>query len=101
MNRSKMPALVSPKTLKDDYLKSSIEEDNFQTCQELAIKFHVYNKIIRAHCHTLEMVWILNKWFPFELNECNKFQRLSICSSLLSRQKNEHFLDYLLTNDDK
>ena len=43
----------------------------------------------------------MGTWVPHELSDKNKTDRLSICTSLLSRQINEPFLDRIITGDEK
>ena len=43
----------------------------------------------------------LDKWVPHELNENQKNRRYEICSSLLLRNKNDPFLDRIVTCDEK
>lgn len=53
------------------------------------------------HLHHIGKAWKLSKWVPRELTEGNRLQRVSICSSLISCQKKELFLYFLLTCDEK
>ena len=43
----------------------------------------------------------LGVWVPRALSEKNKADRLSISTSLLSRQRNDPFLDKIITGDEK
>ena len=43
----------------------------------------------------------VGKWVPHKLSEVNISQRLSICTSLLSRQKKKSFLWKIVTGDEK
>ena len=42
----------------------------------------------------------LDVWDPHDLREKNKADRLSIATSLLSRQRNDPFLDKIITGDE-
>ena len=59
------------------------------------------DETIRLHLHQLGKRWKLSKWVPYELSETNKLQRLTICSSLLSRHNLVPFFDRMLTCDEK
>lgn len=95
------PRSGRPSTINDDDIKLAIEQDSSQTCQALALRFNVSDETVRMHLHHLGKRWKLSKWVPYELNEANKLQRLTICTSLLSRHNLAPFFDRMLTCDEK
>lgn len=91
-----------PPTLVDNgQLKALIEEDTTKTVRELAADLQVDASTISRHLAQLGKVKKLDRWVPHELNEKQAKKRYHICSSLLLRQKNEPFLDRLITCDEK
>ena len=55
-------------------------------------------------CHHLKKMGKVSKlgvWVPYAFSEKNKADRLSIATSLLSRQRNYPFLDKIITGDEK
>lgn len=90
-----------PEVIDNEELKAEIELDTKQSCQVLAERFNVSDETIRLHLHQLGRTFKLSQWVPHELTADNKIQRLSICSSLLSRHNNAPFLDRMLTCDEK
>ena len=86
------PRTGRPISLNNGDLKAAIESDSFLTCHELASKFNVSDETIRLHLHQLGKRWKISRGVPYELTPANKLQRLTICSSHLSRQKKRtHF----------
>ena len=65
-------------------------------------KINFANKeTIRLHMHHIGKRWKLSKWVPHDLTSKNRLQRLTICSSHLTRLKMEPFFDRILTCDEK
>ncbi|XP_065645670.1 histone-lysine N-methyltransferase SETMAR-like [Hydra vulgaris] len=96
-----LPRSGRPLLVDEDELKDAVESDSSQTCQELAVRFAVSVETIRLHLHAIGKAWKLSRWVPHKLSIDNKKQRLTICTSLLSRHNVEPFLDRLLTCDEK
>ncbi|XP_065664499.1 histone-lysine N-methyltransferase SETMAR-like [Hydra vulgaris] len=96
-----LPRSGRPLLVDEDELKDAVESDSSQTCQELAVRFAVSVETIRLHLDAIGKAWKLSRWVPHKLSIDNKKQRLTICTSLLSRHNVEPFLDCLLTCDEK
>lgn len=90
-----------PSVIDDDILEELIKVDPRQTVRELAVILKVDPTTVCNHLHKLGKVRKLEKWVPHTLSEHNKAQRLNICASLLSRHKNDPFLDRIITCDEK
>lgn len=91
-----------PETVIDnDQLKALVEADPRKTVRELAEDLNVSTATISRHLDSIGKVKKLDKWVPHELNENQKIRRFEVCSSLLLRNKNEPFLDRIITCDEK
>uniref|UniRef100_A0AAF5DCR7 Mos1 transposase HTH domain-containing protein n=1 Tax=Strongyloides stercoralis TaxID=6248 RepID=A0AAF5DCR7_STRER len=75
-------------TVDNDELRAVVEADPRQTLGQLAEALNVSTAT-------------LDKWIPHELNDYQKNRRFEICSSLILRNKNDPFLDRIVTCDEK
>ena len=82
-------------------LKSLVECNARQSTRELADKLNTSQSTICRHLEKMGKVSKLGVWVPHALSEKNKADRLSIATSLLSRQRNNLFLDKIITEDEK
>ncbi|CAK6443035.1 unnamed protein product [Pipistrellus nathusii] len=71
------------------------------TQQELATTLNCSQKTISNQLRALGKVQKFGKWVPHELTDNNRNQRVTICSSLLSRQNRLPFLEQIVTGDEK
>ena len=71
------------------------------TVREISNQLNVSFKTVHNYLNLIGKVKKLDKWVPHELNEFQKNLRLEISSSLLIRNKNEPFLDRIVTCDEK
>jgi histone-lysine N-methyltransferase SETMAR len=90
-----------PFVIADDQLNALIKADPRQSLRDLAAQLGCSYGTVQSHIHALGKVRKLDQWVPHQLTEDNKLQRLTICSSLLSRWDNDPFLDRILTCDEK
>lgn len=90
-----------PSAIDNNILKSLIESNPRQSTRELAEILNVDNTTVCDHLAQIGKVKKLQKWVPHLLSEKLKIQRLSICSSLLLRNKNESLLPRIVTCDEK
>ncbi len=88
-------------TVDDGHLKALIEADPRQTVRELAQGLGVDKSTVSRHLADIGKVKKLDKWVPHELNEKQKKRRYEVCFSLLLRNKNDPFLDRIVTCDEK
>lgn len=85
----------------NDDLKALIEADKRKTVRELAGDLNVSIGTISEHLKEIGEVKKLDTWIPHELNEKQKNRRMEVCSSLLLRNKNDPFLNRIVTCDEK
>ncbi|XP_066260728.1 histone-lysine N-methyltransferase SETMAR-like [Euwallacea similis] len=90
-----------PSELDDDQLKTLIEADSSKTTREVAEELHVDQSIVVRHLKQIGKVKKLDKWIPHELNETKKNRRFDVSSGLLLRNKNDPFLNRIVTCDEK
>lgn len=90
-----------PQTVNDQELKALVEGDSFQTIRKLEDKTGTDKETIRRHLHSIGKIKKYGKFVPHELSEDGKLSRLTISSSLLSRQAQESFLQRMVTGDEK
>jgi len=90
-----------PLSLDDDDLRTTIEMDSKLTCKGLEVKFHVGEETIKSYLHSLGKCWKISKLVSHSWTSDNKFQRITIYSSRLSRLKNESLFDRILTRYEK
>ena len=100
-NLDDAPRSGRPISISNDELRKAVESNSNLTCHELGLKFHVNEETIRLHMHQIGKRWKLSKWVPHDLTSENRLQRLTICSSHLTRLKMEPFFDRILTCDEK
>ena len=82
-------------------LKSLVECNPHQSTLELADKLNTSQSTICRHLEKMGKVSLLSVWVLHVLNEKNKADCLSIATSLLSRQRNDPFLDKIVSSDEK
>lgn len=95
------PRTGRPLAIDRDLLDQEVKSDPSTTCEILAEKFKVSAECIRVNLHALGKSYKLNRWVPYDLTLDQKFRRVSLCSYLLDRLKNEPFITRLLTSDEK
>lgn len=72
-----------------------------QTSRELAIVLECDHTTVLDHLKQIGKVNKAGVWVPHELSPENLLQRMTICSSLLSRQEVDPFLKRIVTGDEK
>lgn len=95
------PRSGRPLAFNDEVLKLLIDENPRITTREVAERFNVDHTTVLNHLHGLKMVSRLDVWVPHKLSEKNLIDRFTACTSLLARQKEEPFLDRIVTGDEK
>jgi histone-lysine N-methyltransferase SETMAR len=85
----------------NEALLAAVEADNGQTWEEVAQQFKVSAETIRLDLHHLGKTQKLSRSVPHELTVAQQVALADACLSLLSRQRNDPFLDRLLTCDEK
>jgi len=82
-------------------LEALLEDDPKQSSKELVLELSVSHTTVLNRLKALGKVQKIGRWVPHQLSEVNISQRLSICTSLLSRQKKKSFLWKIVTGDEK
>lgn len=90
-----------PSKVDIDVLRTLIEDNPSQTLDELSEETGIDRETIHRHLKDMGKISKAGIWVPHELTEENKFQRFSICNSLILRHHNEPFLDRIVTGDEK
>ncbi|UYV82714.1 SETMAR [Cordylochernes scorpioides] len=84
----------------NDQLRAIIEVDACKTTREVAEELNVDQSTI-VHLTQIGKVKKLDKWVQHDLNDVHKNRRFKVSSALLLRNKNEPFLDRIVTCDEK
>ena len=82
-------------------LKALVDCNACQSTQELADKLNTSQSTICCHLEKIGKVSKLGVWLPHALSEKNKADDLLIATSLLSWQRQDPFLDKIITGDEK
>ena len=82
-------------------MRAIVEDNPRKTVREIAKELEIDIATISRHLEAIGQVKKLDKWVPHELNNNQKILRLEICSSLLTRNQNDPFLDLIITCDEK
>jgi len=88
-----LPRGRPPTKVDEERLKALVEKNPRITVKELAAELEVSDGSVSFHLKTIGKVRKLDRRVPHELNDYQKTNRYSVCSSLLLRNKNESFLD--------
>ena len=67
----------------------------------MAEKLNISHTCVKRHLKQLGYVNKLDIWVPHELNKIKLTKRISICDSLLKRNKTDPFLKRIITGDEK
>ena len=84
-----------------EVFKSLMECNACQSTRKLADKLNTSQFTICRHLEQLGRFSKLDVWVPHALSDKNKADRLSTATSLLSRQRNDPFLDEFITGAEK
>lgn len=90
-----------PSAIDNDQLKALVEADPRTTIRELAEELGVTHPTVLDHLKQLGKTKKLDKWVPHELKENKKNRRFEVSSALILRNKNDPFLERIVTCDEK
>jgi len=90
-----------PVAVNNDNLRTMVETDPRTTIRELADGLGISHSTVLDHLKQLGKIKKLDKWVPHDLNENQKNRRYEICSANHLRNKNDPFLDRIVTCDEK
>lgn len=94
--RSGRPAVVD-----DDQIETLIKNNPGHSTRDIAEVLHISHMSVVRHLKTLGYVNRYDVWVPHNLTEKNLIDRISICYSLLKRNRNNPFLKRTITGDEK
>ncbi|MGL5636946.1 MAG: hypothetical protein ACRDD0_08680 [Bacteroidales bacterium] len=95
------PKSGRPSKLDDDILKSAVEADPRKTIKELSAELGCPWTTVKDHLKRIGKKHRQGLWVPHELSQTAIEQRMTICSSLLSRHETGSFLRRIITSDEK
>lgn len=90
-----------PVLINDDILKNLVEANTRVTVRELALELNVCSQTV---CNALKRIGKkrkLDKWVPHELKQTHINRRYEVCCNHLLRNKNDPFLNRIVTCDEK
>ena len=90
-----------PSDVDNDQLRALVEANTRTTIRELASELDVTYTKISNHLRKIGKTKKLDNWVPHELNDNQKKRHYEVSSSLLSRNKNDPFLDRVVTCNEK
>jgi [histone H3]-lysine36 N-dimethyltransferase SETMAR len=95
------PKTGRPLKIDDDTLNSLVESDPRKTIHELSQDLGCPRTTVQNHLKRLGKKNRQGVWVPHELSPTAIEQRVTICSSLLSRNETDPFLRRIVTGDEK
>ena len=90
-----------PTEVADDNIKAMIENNRRSTTREIAGKLNISHTCVERHLKQLGYVNKLDIWVPHKFNEIQLTKWISICDSLLKRDKTDPFSKRIITDDEK
>lgn len=84
-----------------DDLKRLVEEDPCRTTLELAKLTDISKASVHRHLIQMGKTSKCGKWFPHALNEQQLLNRMTVCTSLLTRHDVDPFLERIVCCDEK
>ena len=88
-------------SLNDDNLRTIIELNWKIGMQKISCQISCWWRNYQIISSSIRQMWKISKWVPHSFTHEKKLQRLTICSSYLSRFKSEPLLDWILTYEGK
>lgn len=95
------PHTGRPPELNDDDLVALLASNTRQSTRELASTLGCDHSTVVRHLAKLDFVQKLGQLVPHRLTQDQKLNRVTICSSLLSRRRTFDWLKQLVTGDEK
>lgn len=95
------PRSGRPVEVDSDQIKTLLENNQRYTMREIANILKISKTSVENYLHQLGYVSRFDVWLPHELSEKNLLDRISVCDSLLKRNKNLPFLKQIVTGDEK
>ncbi|KXJ75836.1 hypothetical protein RP20_CCG010945 [Aedes albopictus] len=89
------------KVFKDEDLEALLDQDAFQTQEELADSLHVAQQAVSKRLKDMRMTQKLGHWVPYDLKPRDVERRFFICEQLLERHNWKKFLHRIVTGHEK
>ena len=90
-----------PSDVDNNQIRALVQANPRTTVQELASELDIMYTTISNHLREIGKTKKFDKWVPHELNDNQKKRRYEVSSSLLLHNKNDPFLDWVVTCDKK
>ena len=84
-----------------DQIKSLVDANQRITTGEIAEILNLSNSTVHKHMKSLGLISKLDIWVAHVLTERNLLHRINDCDLLIRRQKNDPFLNRIVTGDEK
>ena len=95
------PQLGRPVEVDSDQIKTTINNNQRYTTQEIADILKISKSSIENHLHQVGYVNSFDVWVPHKLSEENLLDHISACDSLLKSNENVLFLKQVVLGDEK
>ncbi|XP_011154625.2 histone-lysine N-methyltransferase SETMAR-like [Harpegnathos saltator] len=95
------PRIRRPITKKVNGILAKVEQDRHISSHDIANDLNIHHQTVLSYLEEAGYKKKLDVWVPHDRTRKNVFDRISICESLLKRNKIEPFLKRLITNDEK
>ena len=96
-----VPRTGRPSVENVDKIMDIVASDRHVSTVSIAQELNIAQKTVWNHLHKAGYTKKLDVWVPHELTQKNLMDRISICESLLNRNKSDPFLKRLVTGDEK
>src|SRR3569832_37382 len=90
-----------PTVIQEDILRGIVEADPAKSTRQIAQEMNVDQKTVVRHLAIIGKVKKLDKWVPANLTDRYKMQQFEVSSTLLLRNRNDPFLERIVTCDEK
>ena len=95
------PRVGRPKTFEDAELEALLDEDPYQTQEELATSLGVTRHAISKRLYALKMVQKQGTWVSHDFKPRDVERRFYACEQLLQQQKRKGRIHRIVTGDEK
>lgn len=85
----------------DDKLRALVEADPHLTTRQIAEEMGIGQTSVVYHLHAIGKTNKLDMWVPHQLSDYDRQRRVQAATSLLSFRRTNHWLNTVLTSDEK
>nr|CDJ84488.1 transposase [Haemonchus contortus] len=90
-----------PSAVDNEQLRALVEENPRTTLKDIGSRLSVSSRTVGTHMQEIGKSQKLDKWVPHELTQHQEDRRYDLASALLLRNRNDPFLDRIVTCDEK